>query len=129
MKDILKIAVGIVEKQRKIAQSIRELQSELRRLDADINNVERFIANNTNLYYCESCSDWKPKDIMRWTDEENRLSGRNKCASCLDEKYFEQLGKAAINQSGLSLYKVPPELLEIEILRAKTRHALKNVNQ
>lgn len=74
-------------------------------------------------FYCSSCKKWKKKKYM--LEVSNPLTN-GRCKNCAKDRYYTSLAKASICSSGLSLLTVPKELIEIEKLRVKIRHTLKN---
>lgn len=125
LSNLLELAIDIRDEQREIAQKGRELQSRLKELDIRFCEIEKFISENPTIYYCETCRKWFNKNGMRRIDDNKPIGSGNKCVGCCEEQYFKQLAKSSINQSGISLYDIPEELIEMETIRAKTRFILK----
>lgn len=117
-----KDALALVAKKLRLYQKARDARKQAEKINETILEIEKELRKH-DLYFCGECKGW-----YKWADMIPAATplGLNNCKKCSDEHYFMGLAKASICNAGISLYDAPTDLIEIEKLRIKIRHAIKN---
>ena len=118
-------AAALLRKMRRLHEKSRVFKKKAVEAEAHILLVEKSLKENDQ-YLCEHCGTWGGSAQMAKLS--SPLIG-NKCRKCSDDYYFEVLAKSTICSSGISLYNVPNDLIQIEKIRAKTRFTIKNLQK